>query len=90
LIFSRLERAAAHAMPKIEGVLAADNAVLSKQPGNGPRAHARNHLDNRLPRWADRPGELEVDERGPGQNQDQKNYQKTSHKRGPLVDWILY
>ena len=35
LVFSRLQRAPAHHMPKIESITAADNAVLGKQSPNG-------------------------------------------------------
>ncbi len=76
-------------MPKIEGVLVADDAMPLQQGADGPRTHAWSHFDQRLRRRCGRQNELEVGKRACKQSKNQKNYQKTSHKQETLVDWIL-
>ena len=62
----------------------ASNAPMARVPMPGTTSTIVS------PGGAGRLGEFPVQQRDPEQNQDQNNYQKTSHKRGPLVDWILH
>jgi hypothetical protein len=60
-------------VPKIERETAANNSMPGQQGADGTRAHARNHLDKRLRRWADRQHEINVDEGDGKQTQNQKD-----------------
>ncbi len=74
LVLARFERAPAQYMPKVEGVLVADNAMLRQQGADGARPHARHDFDDRLPWRSGWPGDIHGRKPNQKQSQEQKNY----------------
>jgi hypothetical protein len=61
-------------MPKVKGVLVADNAMLRQQGADASRAHTRHHFDDRLPWRSGGPGNIHGSKPNQKQSQEQKKY----------------
>jgi hypothetical protein len=74
LVLARLQCAPAQYMPKVEGVLVADNAMLRQHGADGSRAHAGHDFENRLPWWSGWPTDIQGRKPNQKQSQEKKNY----------------
>jgi hypothetical protein len=59
-------------VPKVEGLLATDDAVAGQQSPDAAGAHAGRHFDHRFPHWSNGLNEIEIAEPEHKQTQEQK------------------